>query len=360
MRKIVHGILGLGKVARDHIDGIAPLPGIEVGALCTRNKETLRRWGDALSVPENRRFTDAGDLFACGEVDSVSICTPNFLHGGHVRMAIAAGKPFAVEKPLSLSAAEAKELCALERARPLPHMVCFSYRFMPAARYARFLIREGLLGEVRHVYAAYRQGWGNNETMPLTWRFRRETSGYGALGDLGSHLIDLIRFLVGDFREVCADGGTFLKERPLEDGSGRGAVTVDDFTQFLARLEGGVPAMVSATRFAYGWRNLQRVEVYGSRGGLVYRQDLEEGRLQSRLEISIGEADFRANCYHEVKAPMEFRCTEMEAFERLLRGDPSGQAATLEDGLQAELVMAAAARSTKTRRWEPVKQEETA
>lgn len=359
MNKIVHGVLGLGKVARDHIEGIAPLPGIEVGALCTRNEETLRRWGDALSVPERLRFTDARDLFSCGGVDSVSICTPNFLHGEHVRMAIAAGKPFAVEKPLSLSAEEARELCLLERAHPLPHMVCFSYRFMPAARYARFLIREGLLGEVRHVYAAYRQGWGSNARSPRTWRFQREKAGSGALGDLGSHLIDLVRFLVGGFLEVCADGGTFIRERPLEDG-GMGAVTVDDFTQFLARLEGGVPAMVSATRFAYGWRNLQRVEVYGSKGGLVYRQDLEEGRLQSHLEISIGEADFRANCYHEVKAPMEFRCTEMEAFGRLLRGDSSGLAATLEDGLQAELVMAAAERSQKTRRWEPVEQEETA
>ena len=353
MGDIRHGIIGLGAIAERHIRE-AEAAGLCIHALCTRDRETLDRCGAALGVPPERRFRDYRDLLRCPGLDSVSICTPNDRHFEMVRAALEAGVPFSVEKPLCLDRAQAEALCALAAARPVPHMICFSYRFLPAARYARHLIRTGALGELRHIFAQYDQGWGNDPARPLTWRFRKEKAGYGALGDLGCHLIDLVRFFAGEFACVTADLGVLMPERVLPDGSGMGRVTVDDYAMFLARLAGGTPAMLEATRFAYGRRNLQRVAVYGARGGLVYEQDLIDGALCSRLEACLTEEDFRANRYRPVTVPEEFACTQMEAFARLLRGDGSGLPATVRDGLAAQLVMDAAARSAETGRWENV------
>ncbi len=352
MKQYRHGIIGLGSIAGEHIRGIEPLDGLRVAALCNRSPAALERWQKALAIPQRLCFTDYRELLACPEIDSVSICTPNAQHFEMVKAAIEAGKAFAVEKPLCLSLEEGEELRALLEKRPVAHMICFSYRFMPAARYARHLIRSGALGQLRHVFARYEQGWGNDESRPLTWRFQKEKSGYGALGDLGSHLIDLIRFLAGEIECLRADMGLLMPERVLPEGGGRGKVTVDDYAMFLARLEGGVPASFETTRFAYGRRNTQSIAVYGSRGGLVYSEDLIDGELVSSLEGCQTEEDFRANRYTRLEIPKEFHCTQMEAFERLLHGDENTLAATLEDGLACQRVMDAVARSAGNGQWE--------
>lgn len=351
MAQFRHGIIGLGSISNDHIRGVEALPNMRVAALCTRRPDVLAERGAQLGVAPEMLFTDYRQMLACPEIDSVSICTPNVQHYEMVRAAIAAGKPFAVEKPLCLTMAQAEELSRMLEEKPLPHMLCFSYRFMPAARYARHLIRSGALGQLRHVFARYDQGWGNDESRPLTWRFDRELAGYGALGDLGSHLIDLVGFMAGGIRSLTADMGVLMPERVLPDGSGMGKVTVDDYAMFLARLEGDVPATFETTRFAYGHRNLQQIAVYGSRGGLIYTQDLIDGQLRSSLDSCLTEEAFRANRFERAEIPEEFCCSQMEAFCRLLGGDGSGLGATVADGLQCQKVMDAVARSAGTRRW---------
>ena len=354
MKTFRHGVIGLGSIAGEHIRGIEPLEGLRVAALCNRSPAALAKWSEELSIPPRLCFTDYRELLACPEIDSVSICTPNAQHYEMVKAAIEAGKAFAVEKPFCLSAEQGEELTALLEKKPVPHMICFSYRFMPAARYARHLIRSGALGQLRHVFAQYDQGWGNDESRPLTWRFQKEQAGYGALGDLGSHLIDLIRFLAGEIETLNADMGVLMPERVLPDGGGTGAVTVDDYTMFLAKLAGGVPATFETTRFAYGRRNFQRIEIYGSRGGLVYTEDLSNGEKHDSLEGCLTEEDFKANRFRRLEIPQEFNCTQMEAFERLLRGDESGLAATLGDGLICQRVMDCAARSARSGKWERI------
>ena len=354
MKEFRHGVIGLGAIAGEHIRGVGPLKSLRVAALCNRSPAALEKWSKELAIPPRLCFTDYRELLACPEIDSVSICTPNAQHYEMVRAAIEAGKAFAVEKPFCLSLEQGEELKALLEQKPVPHMICFSYRFMPAARYARHLIRSGALGQLRHVFAQYEQGWGNDESRPLSWRFRKEQSGYGALGDLGSHLIDLIRFMAGEFECLSADMGVLMPERVLPDGEGKGKVTVDDYAMFLAKLSGGVPVTYETTRFAYGRRNYQRIELYGSRGGLVYTQDLLNGEKADCLEGCLTEEDFRANRFSRLEIPQEFNCTQMEAFERLLCGDQSGLAATLDDGLICQRVMDGAARSARSGKWERI------
>lgn len=355
MKQWNHGVIGMGAVSRDHINGILPLPGMRVAAIYDRTPAVLEQAGDRLGIADNMRFRDYRTMLESPAVDSVSICTPNFLHYEMVRQAIQSGKPFAVEKPLSLTTEQAEELTALAEQAALPHILCFSYRFMPVARYARWIVQNGYLGELRHVCVQYHQGWGSDPHKPLTWRFQKELCGYGALGDLGSHVIDLVRFLAGEIEEISADCGTFIPERARLDGSGTGAVTVDDYAQFMARLAGGIPALFSVTRFAYGRRNYQRVELYGSKGGLIYTQDLLHDTLCDKLETCIGDVAFQSNHYSETPVPVSFQCSQMEAFYRRLNGDESGLAAGLRDGLVCQRVMDAVARSAASRQWERVK-----
>ena len=354
MKEFRHGIIGLGSIAGEHIRGIEPLKGLKVAALCNRSPAALEKWSKKLAIPDRLCFTDYHDLLACTEIDSVSVCTPNAQHYEMVKAAIEAGKAFAVEKPFCLSIEQGEMLKTMLEHNPVPHMICFSYRFTPSARYARHLIRSGALGELRHVFAQYEQGWGNDESRPLTWRFQKEQAGYGALGDLGSHLIDLIRFMAGEFESLIAEMGTLMPERILPDGQGKGKVSVDDYAMFLAKLSGGVPVTYETTRFAYGRRNYQRVEIYGSRGGLVYTQDLVDGKISDILEGCLTEEDFKANRFSRIEVPGEFCCTQMEAFERLLRGDQSGLTATIDDGLICQRVMDSAARSARSGRWERI------
>ena len=128
---------------------------------------------------------------------------PNDLHAEPTLAAIRAGKHVVCEKPLAVNGDEAWELLQAAQSAGIKHMCAFNYRFVPAVRLARDLIRDGELGEIRHFRARYLQDWLADPNAPVTWRLRSDSAGSGSLGDLGSHIIDLARFLVGEIVEVA-------------------------------------------------------------------------------------------------------------------------------------------------------------
>ncbi|MFF2369812.1 Gfo/Idh/MocA family protein, partial [Agromyces sp. NPDC058110] len=207
----------------------------------------------------------------------------------HAEIAIAAleaGKHVLCEKPLANTVAEAEAMAeAAERAaaRGIRSMVGFTYRRVPAVVFARQLVAEGRLGDIRQVRAEYLQDWLMDAEAPLTWRMKKELAGSGALGDIGAHAIDLTEFVTGQHIErVSGLIETIVAERPLlEHSSGlsgsasteRGEVTVDDLALFTGRLTSGALASFEATRFRTGRKNALRIEVSGSKGALAF--DLE-------------------------------------------------------------------------------------
>jgi predicted dehydrogenase len=222
-------------------------------------------------------------LVARPDVDLVDVCTPGDTHAEIAIAALEAGKHVLCEKPLANTVEEARAMVdAAERARAhgIRSMVGFTYRRVPALSLARQLVREGRVGEVRHVRAQYLQDWLVDPEVPLTWRLDKSRAGSGALGDIGAHIIDLTHFVTGELiTGVSATTETFVHDRPLpgaahglsaDVGSGRGEVTVDDAAIFLARLTGGALATFEATRFATGRKNAIRLEVNGSRGSLAF------------------------------------------------------------------------------------------
>ncbi|TDC09220.1 Gfo/Idh/MocA family oxidoreductase [Nonomuraea longispora] len=224
--------------------------------------------------------TDWRELVKRDDVQIVDICTPGDSHAEIALAALEAGKHVLCEKPLANTVAEAEAMVRAAEAAPGKSMVAFNYRRVPAVALARRYVEEGRLGEIRHVRAQYLQDWIVDPEFPLVWRLQKDKAGAGALGDIGSHIIDAAQFITGqNVVGVSALTETFIKERPLAaESAGLGAtgtsatgqVTVDDAALFIGRLSGGAVASFEATRFATGRKNAMRIEINGSHGSLAF------------------------------------------------------------------------------------------
>ncbi|WP_434621072.1 Gfo/Idh/MocA family protein [Arthrobacter sp. A5] len=219
--------------------------------------------------------TDWRQVIARDDIDIVDICAPGALHAEIAVAALAAGRHVLLEKPLANSLSEAESMVAAAqhaRDRGVRSMVGFTYRRVPALALARSLIAGRKLGVVRQVRAAYLQDWLADDESPMTWRLRRESAGSGALGDIASHAIDQVQFLLDDtVTEVSGRLHTFVSERPGPHGPE--PVTVDDAAWATLSLAGGAVASVEVSRMALGRKNALQIEVFGSKGSL--RFDLE-------------------------------------------------------------------------------------
>jgi predicted dehydrogenase len=218
-------------------------------------------------------------------IDLVDVSTPNYMHAEQALAALSAGKHVACEKPLATTLKEARAMRnAASRSRKCKTFLWFNYRRCPAVALAHQLIREGRLGRVYHVRAAYLEDWADAQ-VPLGWRFQKKYAGSGAHGDLNAHVIDLTRFITGqEVTEVVgALAETFVTEReviasaPKTGGHARrrrkkavGKVDVDDCVLFLARMSGGVVASFEASRLATGNLNNHTLEINGEAGALRF------------------------------------------------------------------------------------------
>jgi len=231
-----------------------------------------------------RAYTDWRDLVADPLVQLVDNGGPNDVHAEPCIAAAEAGKNVLCEKPLARSAAEARTMLDAVTRAGVQHMVGFNYRFVPAVRYAYELIRSGSLGTIHHFRARYLQDWLADPQAPYTWRLGTATAGSGALGDLGSHVVDLARFLIGEPTSISATLKTFTRERP------GGTVDVDDAFAASVEFASGAIGTLEASRVALGRRNNLVFEINGSNGSL--RFNLERlNELQVLASESGGFAD---------------------------------------------------------------------
>jgi predicted dehydrogenase len=224
-------------------------------------EEAARRFGF------ERSTTDWRDVIAAPDVQLFDDCGPNDLHAEPTVAAARAGKHVLCEKPLGRDAEESHGIWKTVEASGVKHMTAFNYRFFPAIQLARQMIEAGEIGEVRHFRGRYHQEWLVDPAFPFTWRLSKEVAGSGALGDLGAHVIDQSRFLVGEPVAVSAVMTTFVPQRP------GGVVDVDDAFEATVEFENGAIGTYEATRFAPGRKNQMRWEVNGSKGTIVFDQE---------------------------------------------------------------------------------------
>lgn len=357
-KKVIRvGSVGLGGIWTGvHEPGIRKSPDLELVAICDIDEEKLKAAGEKYGIDEAHRFVDYHDLINCPDVDAVDICTSNDAHFEIGMAAVEAGKPYDIEKPITMTAEEADILANATKEKGLKNMVCFSYRFKAAARYAKDLIAKGKIGTVYHVDMQYFQAWGLPRVdCPLAWRFIKNRTGSGALGDLGCHALDLVRFVLGkEYKNIVGHTGTYVKERKLEKGEGVGQVDVDDFCNYMADMEDGVSASFQITRFGFGRGNYQRMEIYGSEGAIVYSLDATPG-LEDEIEVCSGDINADAHVFSKLPIPQQYYSDQMQSFADILNGVGDGMPATIFDGQANQHVVDTILESAEAGKWMEIK-----
>ena len=350
------GMLGYGFMGRAHTNALRtlaymtwpPPADTQLVAICGRNptavQEAADRYGYARAVTDWREVVDDPSIQLFDNVG------PNGVHAEPTIAAAQAGKHVICEKPLARDAAESYEVWRSVRATGVKHLCAFNYRFVPAVRLARQIIQSGELGEIHHFRGRYLQEWLLDPAAPATWRVERDQAGSGALGDLGAHVIDLARYLVGEVGAVSGRLRTFVGER------GGTPVTVDDAFEAVLEFTEGAVGTIEATRFAAGRKNQLTWEINASRGSVTF--DLE--RLNELL-ISTGTAGFTRRLVTEADDPFwsywwpaghtigwehTFVHELHHMLEAIVDDRPVGpHAATFEDGYRAAEVCDAIVRS---------------
>jgi predicted dehydrogenase len=270
------GMLGYAFMGKAHSNAFKKLPHMmyppvaipKLVGICGRNEaataEAARRYG------YQRTFSDWRKLIRNKDVQVFDNGGPNDAHAAPCIYAAEYGKHVFCEKPLARTAPEAKRMLDAVQQAGVKHMVAFNYRFVPAIVQAKKLIASGALGRIFHFRAVYLQEWIIDPTFPKIWRLDKKVAGSGALGDLGAHVIDLARFLVGEPKSIMGMTKTFIEERPLPDGSGTGTVDVDDAFISLMEFENGAIGSIESSRFCQGRKNYNCIEINAEKGSIRF------------------------------------------------------------------------------------------
>jgi len=297
------GMLGYAFMGKAHSQAYIDLPIFfypppakpNLIAICGRNEtfvsEAAKRYGF------KRYYTDWKHLIEDDKVELFDNCASNYMHAEPCIAAAESGKHILCEKPLAINAKEARRMLgAVEKAK-VKHMVGFNYRFVPAVRLAKKLIEEGRLGRIYHYRARYLQEWIMDPNFPLIWKLRKEVAGSGPLGDLGSHIIDLGRFLIGEVKSVSSIMTTFIEERPMPDElEKKGKVTVEDAFEAVVEFENRAVGTLEATRFAAGRKNFNNFEINGEKGSIEFNLE----RLNELKVYNLDEPNKDIMGWHDI------------------------------------------------------------
>jgi predicted dehydrogenase len=260
------GIIGTGAwVSQTHLPGLRSRDDVEVVALCGRRAEPLAALAAAHAIPHTT--TDWRALLAGGGLDVVVICTPNALHHAQALAALEAGLHVVCEKPLCLDAGQAADLATRAAAAGRSTLTFFTHRAVAASAEVKRRVEAGFLGRPVQVSAQY---FTNSHLRPgkrAGWRMVRAEAGTGVLGDIGSHLVDLVRWWLGDLTRVA---GQWQTVTPVRDGIRTDA---DEAVSFLAELACGAQGTFHASKLVAGRGNHLRVELHGTAGSLVWEAE---------------------------------------------------------------------------------------
>lgn len=296
------GMLGYAFMGKAHSHAMLTIPHMmypppaipKLAAIAGRNeeavKEAAKRYGYA------NYYTDWRAMLKDDSVQLFDNGGPNDAHAEPSIAAAKAGKHVLCEKPLGRTADESKRMRDEVMATGVKNMVAFNYRFVPAIRQIRKLVESGALGQIYHFRAVYLQEWiMPHYGTPMIWRLKKDQAGSGALGDLGAHIIDLARYLVGEIGTVSAMKKTFIKQRPDGQG-GMGTVDVDDAFASVVEFENGALGTLEATRFAGGRKNGQRLEINAEKGSVVFNLE----RMNELEVFWVGEQPKETQGFHNV------------------------------------------------------------
>ena len=372
------GMIGYGSIGRVHALAYHSLPyhyglpaaAVRIAGVATTRRETAQ--AAAAEIGCDFWTDDYRELLARPDIDGVDICVPNHMHAEIVTAAAAAGKHIYCEKPLAMNVAEAQQIVAAVQAAGVNAQLTFHSRFFPAILRAQQLVASGFLGRVFSFCGRYYRSSYIDPQKPLSWRQQKAIAGGGALFDIGSHILDLLYALLGEFASVQAAMETLIRERTVAAGSTEtAAVDVDDLALLHLRTRDGVLGLVEVSRMGTGATNDLSFEIFGELGAIRFSAVdpnwLEVYDVRDADKPIGGMRGFRkvetVSRYEGQKAPdwsmtPDFVRAHAECQYQFLRAVAEGRPASpsVVDGLHIQAVMAAAERAAAEGRWVEVRE----
>ncbi|MBC7235076.1 MAG: Gfo/Idh/MocA family oxidoreductase [Chloroflexi bacterium] len=289
------GIVGLGGIARHyHLPSYRRYKEVQVVAGADISEQAQRAAQQEYAI--SRVYTDYQEMLDREELDLISICTSNDMHYPVAMAAIERGIDIYCEKPLALTFSEAKEMYEAARRAGIKTGVNFSHRRTPASRLAKEILDSGALGDIHYVSALYAAGGTDYRHRPGTWRNVRERAGFGGLGDMGSHVLDMMMWWLGcGVEAVTAAMTTIVPDRLDRDSGQPMRVTTEDQGMLLLRYANSALGYLYGGYVFTGRGYDQRAEVYGSDGGLMYDQ-------QRPYELLVHLPETYLRHYHVLRA----------------------------------------------------------
>ncbi len=282
MEKIKVAVVGTGFIGPAHIEALRRLPNIEVVALCEVSEELAQQKAKLLGIPKAMLFED---MLKDKEIQSVHICTPNFLHYSQSKAVLEAGKHVVCEKPLATKIGEAEELVKLADSTGLVNAVHFNLRYYPMVRQMKTMRENGELGDIYSIMGSYLQDWLYLKT-DYNWRLEPDKSGDSrAIADIGSHLLDLTEYVTGlKITEVMADFSTVHKSRlkplkPVETYTGKMLqesdyqeveINTEDHASVMLRFDNGNKGSATVSQVNAGRKNRLNIEIAGSKSNFEW------------------------------------------------------------------------------------------
>jgi predicted dehydrogenase len=273
MREFKIGIVGFGFMGKMHTYGYKTIPlyygnlpfKIKLVSVCDTVLSSAQSAKEMLGF-EN--CTDnADEIYNNPEIDIVDICTPNLYHKENVIKALQAGKHIYCDKPLATSYEDAKEIANLANTSSVITQMALQYRFFPVTMRAKEIIEEGRLGKILSFRASYLHSGSVDPNKKIGWKQDKKFGGGGVLFDLGSHVIDLMYYLMGEYSSVIADTEVIYKQRP--DSTGRMVdIEADDFAFLIAKMKNGSTGTIEASKVATGTNDEMRFEIHGDKGAI--------------------------------------------------------------------------------------------
>jgi predicted dehydrogenase len=384
MDKVKVGIVGTGFIGPAHMEALRRLPNIEIAAIAEYSEELAREKAAHLGV--EHYYGDFRQLVENPQIQSIHICSPNYLHYEMAKSALLAGKHVICEKPLAIKSQEAEELVKIAEEKKLINVVNFNIRYYPLMRQLKLMVEKGDVGIILAVHGSYLQDWLFHDT-DYNWRLEPEYSGESrAVADIGSHWMDLIEYVTGlHIVELFADFATFYKIRkkplkPLETYSGKVLqakdyqdipIGTEDYATVMFRFDNGGRGVMTVNQVAAGRKNRLSFELDGSKKAVAWDSEVPNqlwiGSRDANNEIMVRDpALVLPECRsvidypggHNEGFPDTFKQLYKEVYQQILTGKPSVSPPfpTFKDGLRELRLCEKIIESNKKRQWITIKE----
>jgi predicted dehydrogenase len=358
------GLIGAGNWADTaHLPAFTAQHNVEVVGITDRNPEHIRALSEKFSVPG---YVNLEQMMAGVNLDVLDVVTSRGMHYEPVMAGMAQNLSILCEKPLGHHIVETRQIYREARKRELVTHMGFTFRYSPAVRYFRDLVQSGAVGEVYHIQGFEENGQLVDRNTPLPRiGFSRKTDS-GALHGYGSHLLNLVRWTLGEFEQVIGDMATFIKERPVLGEDARLPVGVDDSTIVLGRMESGVQATMQFSKIAMGYAPGVEMRVFGSKAALWLRLEESPQGFEHLRIADLANRNFRPlsvpASYLEghdfgIDWPQDYFTALVRHFvQRVREHDLTEGSSDFGDGLRAQELLEAIERSHSERRWVTIKE----